>query len=49
MPWVIRRIFSTTGQASGLEGADELLPQVEAEAILANKAYDVDERVVNPF
>jgi transposase len=41
--------FLTPGQASDLEGADELLPQVEAEAVLADKAYDADERVVIPL
>jgi hypothetical protein len=30
-------------------GASELLPQVEAEAILADKAYDADERVRIPL
>ena len=28
-----------------MRGADELLPQVEASAVLADKAYDADERV----
>jgi len=35
----------TPGQSSDLRGADELLPQVEASAVLADKAYDADERV----
>ena len=32
-----------------MAGADALLPQVEAEAVLADKAYDADERVVMPL
>lgn len=35
----------TAGQAHDLEGADVLLPEIEAEAVLADKAYDADERV----
>jgi transposase len=35
----------TAGQKHDLEGADELLPQIEAEALLADKAYDAEERV----
>ena len=34
------------GQASDLVGADELLPGLEADAVLADKAYDADERVL---
>lgn len=30
-------------------GADELLPQIEAEALLADKAYDAQERVRQPL
>lgn len=41
--------FLTPGQTSDLVGADELLPQVEAEAILADKAYHADERVRIPL
>jgi transposase len=32
-----------------LEGADKLLPQVQTKAVLADKAYDADERVVLPL
>lgn len=39
----------TPGQACDLTGADELLPRLEAEAILADKAYDADERVLDPL
>ncbi|WP_083862372.1 transposase [Baaleninema simplex] len=41
--------FLTPGQAHDLVGADELLPQIEAEAVLADKAYDADERVRKPL
>ncbi|WP_201800096.1 IS5 family transposase [Beggiatoa leptomitoformis] len=37
--------FLTAGQASDLEGADALIPQIKANALLADKAYDADERV----
>jgi len=36
----------TVGQAHDLEGADALLDKIEAEAFLADKAYDADERVL---
>jgi len=36
----------TVGQAHDLEGADALIEQIEAEAFLADKAYDADERVL---
>jgi transposase len=39
----------TPGQKSDLEGADQLLPQIEAEIVLADKAYDADERVREPL
>jgi transposase len=39
----------TPGQACDLDGADVLLPQVEADTILADKAYDADERVLEPL
>ncbi len=37
------------GQASDLQGADVLLPQVEANAVLADKAYDALQRVILPL
>jgi transposase len=37
----------TPGQASDLTGADVLLPKMEAKALLADKAYDTDKRVLN--
>ena len=39
----------TPGQASDLEGADAFLPQLEADALLADKAYDADRRVIEPL
>ena len=36
----------TSGQAHDLVGADELLPPLEAEALLADKAYDAGQRVL---
>ena len=37
----------TEGQVHDLEGADVLLEDLCAEALLADKAYDAEERVVN--
>ena len=39
----------TPGQAHDLLGADALLPGLEADALLADKAYDADERVIQPL
>jgi transposase len=39
--------FLTPGQACDLDGADVLLPQVQAQAVLADKAYDAQERVID--
>ncbi len=36
----------TAGQAHDLEGADVLLDNIKADALLADKASDVDERVL---
>ena len=41
--------FLTPGQACDLDGADVLLPQIEAQAVLADKAYDAQERVITPL
>ena len=50
MLWEIPLLFFfTPGQASDLEGADVLLPQVKTEAVLGDKAYDADERVILPL
>ena len=37
----------TPGQACDLEGADVLLPNLVAETVLADKAYDADKRVLD--
>ncbi len=39
----------TPGQAHDLEGADALLPQMEADTLLADKAFDADQRVIEPL
>jgi transposase len=41
--------FLTAGQAHDLEGADALLPQMKADILLADKAFDADERVIGPL
>ena len=45
MPWVIRRFFLTAGQAHDLQGADVSIADIGAEALLADRAYDADERI----
>jgi len=37
--------FVTAGQVHDLQGADVLIADIEAKALLADKAYDADERV----
>ena len=37
----------TPGQAHGLCGADKLIPTLEANILLADKAYDAAERVID--
>jgi transposase len=39
----------TPGHAHDLVGADALLPGLEADALLADKAYDAEERVIGPL
>ena len=39
----------TGGEAYDLVGADELLPDMEADMLLADKAFDADERVIKPL
>ena len=41
--------FLTPGQAHDLEGADALLPHMKADILLADKAFDADERVIEPL
>ena len=37
------------GQAHDLEGADALLPEVKAGILIADKAFDAEERVLQPL
>ena len=39
----------TPGQACDLDGADVLLPAIEAPIVIADKGYDADERVLQPL
>jgi transposase len=39
----------TGGQAHDLAGADHLLPPLEADQLIADKAYDADKRVIEPL
>jgi transposase len=39
----------TPGQACDLDGADILLPQIEADIGIADKGFDADERVIEPL
>ena len=41
--------FLTPGQAHDLQGADALLPRMQADTLLADKAFDADERVIEPL
>jgi len=41
--------FLTGGQAHDLVGADQLLPNVQADAVIADKAFDADKRVIEPL
>ena len=41
--------FLTGGQAHDLAGADHLLPAMEAGTLSADKAFDADERVLEPL
>jgi transposase len=38
--------FLTGGQAHDLIGADRLLPDMQADTLIADKAFDADERVI---
>jgi transposase len=42
-------IHLTAGQVHDLVGSNELLPALEANIVLADKAYDADERVIEPL
>jgi transposase len=39
----------TGGEAHDLVGADHLLPAMQAEALIADKAFDADKRVIEPL
>jgi transposase len=39
----------TPGQAHDLEGADVVLPGIDAETVIADTAFDADERVSEPL
>lgn len=39
----------TPGQAHDLEGADVLPPGIDADTVIADKALDADERVIEPL
>ena len=39
----------TPGQAHDLEGADAFLPQMHADTLLADRAFDADARVIEPL
>ena len=41
--------FLTPGQAHDLQGADALLPDMQADTLLADKAFDADQRVIMPL
>ena len=39
----------TGGQAHDLVGADHLLPDMQADVLIADKAFDAEERVIKPL
>ena len=41
--------FLTGGEAHDLVGADHLLPQVQADTLIGDKAFDAEERVIQPL
>ena len=41
--------FLTGGEAHDLVGADHLLPTMEADTLIADKAFDADDRVITPL
>ena len=43
------KMVLTGGQVHDLAGADALLPDLQAAALLADKAYDADRRVIGPL
>ena len=43
------RFFLSGGQEHDLVGADALIPGMEAQTLIADKAYDADARVLEPL
>ena len=43
------RLLPTGGEAHDLVGADQLLPTMEADTLIADKAFDADARVLEPL
>jgi transposase len=43
------RFHLTGGEAHDLVGADHLLPDMQADMLIADKAFDADERVIEPL
>jgi transposase len=41
--------YLTGGQAHDLVGADHLIPTMRADTLIADKAFDADERLVDPL
>jgi transposase len=41
--------FLTGGEAHDLLGADHLLPDMQAETLIADKGFDADKRVIEPL
>ena len=41
--------FLTGGEAHDLVGADHLLPTMQADTLIADRAFDADERVLEPL
>jgi len=41
--------FLTGGEAHDLVGADHLLPTMQADILIADRAYDADQRVLEPL
>jgi len=41
--------YLTGGEAHDLVGADQLLPTMQADTLIADKAFDADERVIQPL
>jgi len=49
MRWATAGFHPDAGQAHDLQGSDALLPDMAAETLLADKAFDADERVIEPL